>query len=125
MHISFTSLHTDCLINTRTVYAKTPISDAVEADLRRLEELWETRKGTWLFGEHYSAADVFFAPVAARIAGYDLPVSEHARAYVEAHLHHLPFRQFRAWGQTFASQSFYFRDYKIAEWPAFVALVAA
>ena len=60
---------------------------------------------------------MFFASVAARIAGYDLPVSEHARAYVEAHLHHLPSRQFRAWGQTFASQSFYFRDYKIAEWP--------
>ena len=39
MHSSFTSLHTDCLMNTRTVYAKTPISDAVEADLRRLEEL--------------------------------------------------------------------------------------
>ena len=124
MHISFTSLHTDCLINTRTVYAKTPISDAVEADLRRLEELWETRKGTWLFGEHYSAADVFFAPVAARIAGYDLPVSEHAHAYVEAHLHHLPFRQFRAWGQTFASQSFYFRDYKIGEWLGLAPLEA-
>ena len=117
MHSSFTSLRADCPMNTRTAYAKTPVSEAVEADLRRLEELWQARKSTWLFGEHYSVADAFFAPVAARIAGYNLPVSEQARAYVSAHLHHLPFRQFRAWGQTFASQSFYFRDYAIAKWP--------
>ena len=96
---------------------KPPISEAIEADLRHLEELWQTRKGTWLFGKPYSAADAFFTPVVARIAGYDLPVGAQARAYVEAHLHHLPFRQVCAWQQTFASQSFYFRDYEIAEWP--------
>ena len=40
--------------------------------------LWQTagdrfKGGAWLFGE-YSLADVFFAPVAARIATYGLPV---------------------------------------------------
>lgn len=124
MHSSFTNLRADCPMNTRAAYAKTPISEEVEKDLRRLEQLWQTRKGTWLFGEHYSAADAFFAPVAARIAGYALPVTKKAHAYVEAHLHHLPFRQFRAWGQTFASQSFYLRDYAVVEWPGPAPLIA-
>ena len=32
MHSSFASLRTVCPMNTRTAYAKTPISDALEAD---------------------------------------------------------------------------------------------
>ena len=54
MHSSFTNLRPDCPMNTRAAYAKTPISEEVEKDLRRLEQLWQTRKGTWLFGEHYA-----------------------------------------------------------------------
>lgn len=51
--------------------------------------------GPWLFGV-YSLADVFFAPVAARVAGYGLPVGPAAAAYVAAHLAHPAFRAWRA-----------------------------
>lgn len=124
MHSSFHTLRGDCPMNTRTAYAKSPVSDALLSDLHRLETLWQGRKTPWLFGESYSVADAFFAPVAARIAGYNLPVSPDAKAYVEAHLHHLPFRQFRAWGQTFAAQDSYRRDYPLTDWPGPAPLAA-
>jgi len=124
MHSGFHTLRGDCPMNTRTAYAKSPVSDALLSDLHRLETLWQGRKTPWLFGESYSVADAFFAPVAARIAGYNLPVSPDAKAYVEAHLHHLPFRQFRAWGQTFAAQDSYRRDYTLTDWPGPAPLAA-
>ena len=97
-------------MNTRTAYTQTPVSAAVKEDLDRLESLWSKRSGTWLFGA-YSAVDAYFAPVAARIAGYSLPVSEQAQTYVDAHLRSTNFRQFRALGLTFDEQSTYRRDY--------------
>ena len=120
MHSSFGELRNLCPMNTRTAYEKTPMTEGLEKDLRRLELLWSITSQTdspWLF-DSYSAADAFYAPVAARIACYNLPVSEQASAYVKAHLNHLPFRQFRALGLTYAPQDFYFRDYPIADWPA-------
>jgi glutathione S-transferase len=78
--------------------------DAVKRDLTRLEELWsyamEQRSGDgpWLFGD-YSAADVFFAPIAARIAGYKLSVGEQAAEYVAAHLNDDAFRRWRSMGE--------------------------
>ena len=124
MHSGFHTLRNDCPMNTRSAYADSPVSEALLGDLNRLETLWQGRKGTWLFGKSYSAADAFFAPVAARIAGYNLPVNSDAKAYVQAHLHHLPFRQFRAWGQTFAEQDSYRRDYPLTEWPGPAPLMA-
>ncbi|MGB0904691.1 MAG: glutathione S-transferase, partial [Mangrovicoccus sp.] len=53
--------------------------------------------GPWLFGA-YSLADVFFAPVAARIMGYSLPVPDEARAYAMTHLTDPAFRRWRAFG---------------------------
>ena len=51
--------------------------------------------GPWLFGR-YSLADVFYAPVAVRIAGYRLPVGDRAAAYVAAHLAHPSFLRWHA-----------------------------
>ena len=66
--------------------------------------------GPWLCGE-YSAADAFFAPVAGRIAGYNLPVAAEAAAYVAAHLAHSSFRRWRAMGMVDgADQDFYYRN---------------
>ena len=64
-------------------------SDKVLADLARIETLWDHArtisgaKTGWLFGA-YSLADVFYTPVAARILGYGLPVSDAAKSYCEA-----------------------------------------
>ena len=86
MHSGFGALRTACPMNLRVAWAEFTPDAATEADLARLERLWNTARDLsgsdgWLFGA-YSAVDAFFAPVAARIAGYDLPVSDAAQAYV-------------------------------------------
>lgn len=99
MHSGFRALRQGCPMNLRVSYIGFPVDESVIADLRRLEAIWdhawEASGGPWLCGA-YSAADVFFAPVAARIATYDLKVSARAGAYVEAHLADPAFRRWRA-----------------------------
>jgi glutathione S-transferase len=78
----------------------------------------------WLCGA-YSAADAFFAPVATRIATYNLPVNAEAMVYVNAHLAHPSFRRWRAMGLVDgADQDFYRRDYPRRDWPGPVPLPA-
>lgn len=85
----FSALRGDCPMQFQRIYRGFAASDAVKTDLARIETLWShARKVTgatddWLFGA-YSLADVFYTPVAARIIGYDLPVSPSARRYCEA-----------------------------------------
>ena len=63
-------------------------------------------------------ADVFFAPVAARIAGFSLPVGADAQAYVQAHLAHLPFRRWRAMGMVHGGTlARYAQDHPVLPWP--------
>ncbi|KAA8610803.1 glutathione S-transferase [Salipiger aestuarii] len=103
MHSSFGGLRDQCPMNLQTAYTDFPASDATLADVARIDRLWTLARdrfgadGPWLFGA-YGAVDAFFAPVAARIAGYDLPVSADARAYVDAHLSDFGFRRWRAMG---------------------------
>lgn len=100
MTAGFTALRGDCPMQLAHVDADFTPSDAVKADLARIETLWAYARalagdGPWLFGA-YSLADVFYAPVCARIAGYDLPVSEEARAYCAQTLGDAAFRHWRA-----------------------------
>ncbi|MCY1127073.1 glutathione S-transferase [Frigidibacter sp. RF13] len=113
MHAGFRDLRSDCPMNLAKSFAGRPVSDAVRADLARLEDIWSRARarfganGPWLFGT-YSGADAFFAPVAARIATYDLPVGPEAAAYVAAHLADPTFRRWRAMGlaQNFEQPSY-------------------
>ncbi|MFB0932145.1 MAG: glutathione S-transferase [Ascidiaceihabitans sp.] len=78
------------------------VNAALQADLDRLEILWAhgakfKSDGPWLFGE-YSIADYMFAPVAARIIGYDLPISAAARAHCTLTINDPPFKAWRAEG---------------------------
>ncbi len=110
MHSSFQALRDACTMNIRRAYAGFAPDPAVRADLARIEELWRAARSAhggaepWLFGA-YSLADVFFAPVATRIATYDLPVAADAAPYVAAHLADPAFLAWRAealaepWGQ--------------------------
>lgn len=123
MHAGFGALRGDCPMNLRTAYVGVTPSQAVLSDLARIEILWQHARATcapagpWLCGE-YSAADAFFAPVAARIAGYGLQVSEHARAYVAAHLGDPAFRRWRAMGLVRgATLARYAKPYATASWP--------
>jgi glutathione S-transferase len=122
MHAGFSALRNHCPMNLRVAYTDCDPPEAVLADLARLETLWawaraETGSQTWLCGA-YSAADAFYAPVAARIASYNLPVGPDAMAYVQAHLAHNSFRRWRAMGMIDgADQDFYWRDYPRRPWP--------
>ncbi|WP_374646889.1 glutathione S-transferase [Tabrizicola sp.] len=130
MHAGFTALRSHCPMNLRVSYTDCQPSAEVLADLRRLETLWTWARDTtqsttpWLCGA-YSAADAFFAPVASRIATYNLPVSADAMLYVDAHLAHPSFRRWRAMGMVDgADQDFYRRSYPRRDWPGPVPLPA-
>ncbi|MCF1709147.1 glutathione S-transferase [Tabrizicola sp. J26] len=123
MHAGFVALRNHCPMNLRVSYTDCQPTDAVLADIARLKEIWSWARretgsaGPWLCGA-YSAADAFYAPVATRIATYNLPVGPEAQAYVVAHLAHPSFRRWRAMGMIDgADQEFYRRDYPRRPWP--------
>ncbi len=102
MTTSFGALRGDCPMQLAHIDADFSPSDAVLADLARIETLWayareKATEGPWLFGA-YSLADAFYAPVCARITGYALPVSETAAAYCATTLGDPAFQQWRAEG---------------------------
>jgi glutathione S-transferase len=110
-------------MNIRLAYSGVDIPDDVAKDLRRLELIWADARdktgatGPWLCGD-YSLADVFFAPVAMRIAAYDLEVNTQAQAYVQAHLADPTFRRWRAMGLVDGpDQPAYDKPYARRDWP--------
>jgi len=123
MASGFTALRSDCPMSLRVCYSNSAPSAAVLADLARIQNIWtyarssRTSNDPWLLGE-YSAADAFYAPVAARIAGYSLPVNDDAAAYVAAHLADPAFRRWRAMGLVHGPDlPWYHKDYPQTDWP--------
>ncbi|WP_096787685.1 glutathione S-transferase [Rhodobacter sp. CZR27] len=123
MHAGFAPLRQHCPMNLRVSYADCDPPAAVRADLDRIEAIWADARrrcgstGDWLCGA-YSAADAVFSPVAARIAGYGLPVGPEAAAYVAAHLRHPSFRRWRAMALVDGpDQETYRRDHPQRPWP--------
>ena len=123
IHSGFAALRAECPMQLLRVYEGVEPSPALTADLARLETIWQSARsrfgagGPWLFGR-YSLADVFYAPVAARLVGYDLPISDAARAYVGAHLADPAFRAWRAEGLKVAyDPEPYARDLASRPWP--------
>lgn len=103
MHSGFTGIRGACPMNLRTSWRGFTPNGAVLADIERIEHLWSrafaAHGGPWICGD-YSLADVFFAPLATRIATYDLPVSAMARSYVSRHLTDSKFMEWRQAGLT-------------------------
>ena len=123
MHAGFTALRSHCPMNLRVAYAEVPVPEPVAADLARLAAIWAHARAVtgsqtpWLCGD-YCAADAFFAPVAARIATYALPVGPAEAAYVAAHLAHPAFRRWRAMALVDGpEQPVYARPWPRAPWP--------
>ncbi|MGR3637733.1 MAG: glutathione S-transferase [Shimia sp.] len=130
MHSGFMALRSDCPMNLRLSYQDAAPSDAVRDDLARLETIWSHARdtcsptGPWLCGD-YSVADAMFAPVAARIAGYNLPVGPDAQSYVAAHLADPAFRRWRAMGMVHgATLPWYAKDFATRPWPGPDAMAA-
>ena len=123
MHSSFSALRGQCPMGLRQAYDWSDPSQEVRADLARIEEIWAHARsvcggdGPWLCGP-YTVADAFFAPVAARIAGFSLPVGEAARAYVAAHLADPAFRRWRAMGLVSGETlPWYAQTHPVVPWP--------
>ena len=103
MHSAYGALRGDCPMNLRQAFDGFAPSEAVQADIARIQAIWTFARdrfggeGPWLCGE-YSAVDAFFAPVTSRIATYDLPMGDEDMAYVAAVLAHPSVRRWRAMG---------------------------
>ena len=102
MASGFAPLRTACPMNLAHVNQGFEPSEAVTADVARIETLWAHAQrfatdGPWLFGA-YSLADVFYAPVCARMVGYDLPVGDWAQAYCHTTLSDPAFQAWRVEG---------------------------
>ena len=102
MASSFGAIRGQCPMQLQHVNKGFSVDAALQADLNRIETLWAhaatfKTDGPWLFGR-YSLADCMFAPVAARIVGYDLPVSAAARAYCDTVISDPTFKAWRAEG---------------------------
>ncbi len=89
MHAGFLALRQQCPMNFRRPVRAIALSEAVEADMARIEAAWAHarknfgRAGPFLFGR-FSAADAMFAPVVNRFHIHDVPVSRETREYMDA-----------------------------------------
>ncbi len=118
----FASLRGECAMQLQHVNQGFAPSEATMADLARIETLWAhaatfKTEGPWLFGT-YSLADAFYAPVCARIVGYDLPVSDATRAYCMTTLQDPAFKAWRAEGLKTTYDPFpYDMGVPTSDWP--------
>ena len=130
MHSGFSALRSECPMNLRTAYRNPPLSDATKTDIARIETIWTHARtqyadqGPWLLGT-YSIADIAFAPVAARFAGYDVALSDVAQAYVDSHLSETWFRQWRTMALvTGDTLPWYAKPFDTKAWPGPRPLIA-
>ena len=91
MHAGFAALRQHCPMNIEAhlpqigarVFGSEP---GVRRDLARLDAMWREQLsdsgGPFLFGD-FGVVDAFYAPVAARVRSYALPLSAPAQSYVE------------------------------------------
>lgn len=87
MHAGFAALRTAMPMNCRGRYPGKGRSDAVDADIARIEALWgdclRRSGGPFLFGA-FSIADAMYAPVVSRFLTYDVRLAGALAQYAEA-----------------------------------------
>jgi glutathione S-transferase len=87
MHSGFTTLRSLWPMNARARNRRTAVTPALEADIERIDEIWNDCRqrfgsgGPWLFGE-YSVADAMYAPAVLRFNTYGACISQTARWYM-------------------------------------------
>jgi glutathione S-transferase len=89
MHAGFSALRRYCPMNMARPVKARQLPDAVMADVRRIETLWQLCLGRFGGGgpflyEQFSAADAMYAPVVSRFHTYAIEVSAPSRAYMDA-----------------------------------------
>jgi glutathione S-transferase len=102
MHSGFTTLRTLWPMNARARNRRTAMTQGLEADIERIDEIWNDcrrrfgRGGPWLFGAEYTVADAVYAPVVLRFNTYGAHISETARWYMASVLEDAPLQQWIA-----------------------------
>jgi glutathione S-transferase len=87
MHSGFTTLRSLWPMNARARNRRTAVTAALEADIERIDEIWNDCRvrfggdGPWLFGD-YGIADAMYAPVVLRFNTYGARISQTARWYM-------------------------------------------
>jgi glutathione S-transferase len=87
MHAGFSALRNLYPMNIRARNRHVPMTDALAADICRIDAIFASRHGShsgpWLFGA-YSAADAMYLPVALRFSTYGADgLSDAAQRYIE------------------------------------------
>ncbi len=101
MHAGFAALRNQMPMNLRQPGQPPPGSEELARDIARVTDIWtdcRTRfgnSGAFLFGE-FTAADAYYAPVAARFATYSVPLEGTAAAYRDAILTWPDFQEWSA-----------------------------
>lgn len=92
MHSSFSALRKECSMSVGVRVRLHKMSAALKSDIARIESLWadgfDRFNGAWLAGEHFTAADAFFGPVAFRFRTYGILLTDRSQTYVEKLLNH-------------------------------------
>lgn len=89
MHSSFGAIRRDLSMNIRRRTTPRDWPEDTRADLVRVEALWQSTRarygagGPFLFGAR-TIADAFYAPVAARLRTYGVPLQPVSQAYAAA-----------------------------------------
>jgi glutathione S-transferase len=87
VHSDFANLRALWPMNARARNRRTAMLPALEADVERIDEIWNDCRqrfgggGPWLFGD-YTIADAMYAPVVLRFNTYGARISETARWYM-------------------------------------------
>ena len=85
MHSSFVALRTELPQDCRARLERRRFSEAAEADIERVQEIWRDclaqSGGPWLFGA-FGIADAMFAPVALRFVSYGVELEPDGATYV-------------------------------------------
>jgi glutathione S-transferase len=98
MHSGFSTLRSLWPMNARTRNRRTAVAAGLEADIERVDEIWNDCRGRfggagpWLFGE-YSVADAMYAPVVLRFNTYGARISQTARWYMASVLEDAPLQE--------------------------------
>lgn len=123
MAAGYSALRSTCPMQLQYVNQGFAAPETVCADLDRITSMWSAAfemsgSDGWLFGS-YSLADAFYAPVAARIVGYDLKVPDNAAAYCRRVISDPAFRAWRAEGlKQFYDPFPYVTGLPVTPWPA-------
>ena len=87
VHSGLNAVRSAMPCNTRARDRIAERTDEVNAEIARVAEIWGRVQGGWLFGD-FCAADIMFAPVAARFRTYGVSLDGKAQDYFERLLGH-------------------------------------